>query len=101
MPQAWTLIRTHPDPGSGVGRSTSSRGPPGRETWATRIVAMRLLRKGWCSISDGAARAAGPRPDCIPTVLQTTSPCTGAAEPLLESCRADARVGSVGGEAAG
>src|SRR6185369_6193499 len=41
-PQAWTLIRTDPGPGSGIGRSTSSRGPPGRETWATRIVAMRI-----------------------------------------------------------
>src|SRR5262249_9785948 len=41
-PQAWTLIRTAPGPGSGIGRSTSSRGPPGRETWATRIVAMRM-----------------------------------------------------------
>src|SRR5437764_9555268 len=49
MPQAWTLIRTDPGPGSGIGRSTSSRGPPGRETWATRIVAMRiLLGLLWC-----------------------------------------------------
>src|SRR6516162_412209 len=40
MPQACTLIRTDPGPGSGIGRSTSSRGPPGRETWATRIVAL-------------------------------------------------------------
>ena len=37
-----TLIRTDPGPGSGIGRSTSSRGLPGRETWATRIVAMRM-----------------------------------------------------------
>src|SRR5262245_36410873 len=43
-PQAWTLIRTDPGPGSGIGRSTSSRGPPGRETWATRIVAMKSLQ---------------------------------------------------------
>src|SRR3954469_17694244 len=42
-PQAWTLIRTDPGPGSGIGRSTSSRGPPGRETWAARIVAIRML----------------------------------------------------------
>src|SRR3954465_2956287 len=42
-PQAWTLIRTDPGPGSGIGRSTSSSGPPGRETWATRIVFMEIF----------------------------------------------------------
>ena len=40
MPQACTLIRTDPAPGSGIGRSTISKGPFGRETCATRIIAM-------------------------------------------------------------
>src|SRR5262249_17740129 len=40
MPQACTLIRTVPGPGSGIGRSTISKGPFGRETWATRILAI-------------------------------------------------------------
>src|SRR5262249_53363969 len=40
MPQACTLIRTLPGPGSGIGRSTISKGPFGRETCATRIPAM-------------------------------------------------------------
>ena len=40
MPQACTLIRTDPAPGSGIGRSTISKGPFGRETCTTRIVAM-------------------------------------------------------------
>src|SRR5262245_15883213 len=40
MPQASTLIRTDPAAGSGIGRSTISHGPFGRETWATRIVDM-------------------------------------------------------------
>ena len=31
-----TLIRTDPGPGSGTGRSTSSRGTPGRDTWTAR-----------------------------------------------------------------
>src|SRR4051794_7640203 len=47
-PQAWTLIRTDPGPGSGIGRSTSSRGPPARETWATRIVALRMFISVFC-----------------------------------------------------
>src|SRR4051794_15007103 len=54
-PQAWTLIRTDPGPGSGIGRSTSSRGPPGRETWATRIVAMRMLLSVCCGVTVGVA----------------------------------------------
>src|SRR5262245_31921833 len=45
MPQACTLIRTEPGPGSGMGRSMSSRGPPGRETCTARMVGMRRLRK--------------------------------------------------------
>src|SRR5581483_2264790 len=45
MPQACTLIRTAPAAGSGIGRSTISKGPLGRETWATRIVAMRILQR--------------------------------------------------------
>src|SRR5262249_34179220 len=40
MPQACTLIRTVLGPGSGIGRSTISKGPFGRETCATRIVAI-------------------------------------------------------------
>jgi hypothetical protein len=39
-PQACTRIRTDPAPGSGIGRSTISKGPFGRETCTTRIVAM-------------------------------------------------------------
>jgi hypothetical protein len=34
------LIRTDPVPGSGIERSTVSKGPFGRETCTTRIVAM-------------------------------------------------------------
>src|SRR5262249_46528717 len=52
-PQAWTLIRTDPGPGSGIGRSTSSRGPPGRETWATRIVALRVCISVSCGVTVG------------------------------------------------
>jgi hypothetical protein len=44
MPQASTLIRTDPGPGSGTGRSTISKGPFGRETCTTRIVAMISLQ---------------------------------------------------------
>src|SRR5262245_54763426 len=33
-------MRTEPRPGSGIGRSTSSRGPPARETWMARILGM-------------------------------------------------------------
>src|SRR5438552_13539925 len=40
MPHACTLIRTDPGTGSGIGRSTISKGPFGRETCTTRIVAM-------------------------------------------------------------
>src|SRR5262245_65960132 len=40
MPQASTLIRTEPGPGSGIGRSTISQGALGRRTCATRIVGM-------------------------------------------------------------
>src|SRR5262245_49824049 len=42
MPQAFTLIRTVPAPGSGTCRSTISKGPFARETCATRITAMFL-----------------------------------------------------------
>src|SRR5262249_33290147 len=58
-PQAWTLIRTDPGPGSGIGRSTSSRGPPGRETWATRIVAMRMLLSVSCGVTVGVTVSPG------------------------------------------
>src|SRR5438105_1503954 len=42
MPQARTLMRTAPGPGSGIGRSTISNGPFGRETCTTRMVAMTV-----------------------------------------------------------
>src|SRR3954453_22600767 len=58
-PQAWTLIRTDPGPGSGIGRSTSSRGPPGRETWATRIVAMRMFLSVYCGVTVGVTVSPG------------------------------------------
>src|SRR5437016_2896990 len=38
MPQAWTLIRTNPGPGSGISRSTISKGAFGRVTCTTRIL---------------------------------------------------------------
>src|ERR671934_2200614 len=38
MPQAWTLMRTCAAPGSGVSRSTISKGPLGLETWTKRLV---------------------------------------------------------------
>src|SRR5438046_4375552 len=38
MPQASTLIRTHPAFGAGIARWTSWNGPPAVETWTTRIV---------------------------------------------------------------
>src|SRR5262245_2684976 len=44
MPQACTLIRTVLAAGSGIGRSTISKGPLGRDTCATRIFAMFVLR---------------------------------------------------------
>src|SRR2546423_14051820 len=37
MPQAWTLIRTEAAFGSGIGRSTTSNGPPALETWTAFI----------------------------------------------------------------
>src|SRR5258708_20966818 len=40
IPQAWTLMRTDPAPGSGMSRSTISNGPLGRGTWTARIFAM-------------------------------------------------------------
>lgn len=40
MPQAWTLIRTQPGPGFGIGLSTISNGPPARVTGAARILDM-------------------------------------------------------------
>src|SRR6266571_3540786 len=40
MPQARTLIRSDPAPGSGIGLSTISSGPPGRDTCTARIVVM-------------------------------------------------------------
>jgi hypothetical protein len=43
-PQAWTLIRTDPAPGSGISRSTISNGPPARGTWTTRILGINVLR---------------------------------------------------------
>src|SRR5947209_13834952 len=42
MPQARTSMRTAPVPGSGIGRSTISNGPFGRETCTTRMVAMTV-----------------------------------------------------------
>jgi hypothetical protein len=38
MPDAWTFTRTIPGPGSGISRSTTSKGPFGARTWAARIV---------------------------------------------------------------
>src|SRR5215213_2491805 len=43
-PHASTRTRTSPAPGSGISRSTISKGPPGRVTCATRIVGMCLTR---------------------------------------------------------
>jgi hypothetical protein len=40
IPQACTLIRTDPAPGSGISRSTISKAPPGRETCIARIFDM-------------------------------------------------------------
>src|ERR1017187_7394614 len=37
IPQACTLIRTDPAPGSGISRSTISKGPPGLETCTARM----------------------------------------------------------------
>ena len=42
MPQAWTLIRAWPARGWGISRSTISNGPPGRVTWATRILGIKF-----------------------------------------------------------
>jgi len=43
MPQAWTLIRTHPAPGSGIARSTISNAPVGRLIWAARIFGIKRI----------------------------------------------------------
>src|SRR6266571_5918075 len=51
MPQARTLIRSVPAPGSGIGLSTISSGPPGLDTSTARIVAM--------DSSDPAAQSKG------------------------------------------
>src|SRR5258708_29081343 len=40
MPHASTLTSTFPAPGAGTGLSTSSKGPPGRDTCTARIVDM-------------------------------------------------------------
>src|SRR5262245_30415530 len=56
MPQACTLIRTVPGPGSGTSRSTISKGPFGRATCATRIFAMFL--------TPSARRAGGEAASC-------------------------------------
>jgi hypothetical protein len=40
IPQAWTLMRTDPAPGSGMLRSTISNGPFGRKTCTARIFGM-------------------------------------------------------------
>src|SRR5262245_59474692 len=54
IPQACTLIRTEPAPGSGIGRSTTSKGPFARETCTTRIVAMGSSS---CLLSSGLTRS--------------------------------------------
>src|SRR5579864_1864531 len=58
-PQAWTLIRTDPGPGSGIGRSTSSRGPPARETCTARIVALRMFISVSCGVTVGVTVSPG------------------------------------------
>ena len=45
MPQASTLMRTDPLPGSGIGRSTSSSGPFARVTCTTRMVVLISRRR--------------------------------------------------------
>src|SRR5262245_15100677 len=64
MPQARTFIRTVPGRGSGMGRSTISKGPFGRETCAARMITMissRRLRRPNRSSSE---------PEVLATVLQ-------------------------------
>src|SRR5688572_10226532 len=39
-PQAWILMRTVPGVGSGMSRSTTSKGAPGRGTWTASILGM-------------------------------------------------------------
>src|SRR2546428_2962051 len=46
MPQACTLIRTEAGPASGMGRSTSWRGPPGRVTWTARMFMIGMMSPG-------------------------------------------------------
>src|SRR5258708_358323 len=69
MPQACTLIRTVPAPGSGICRSTISKGPPGRATCTTRMVAMvppvasgrsSSLVRGWVAGRGGPPSAERP-----------------------------------------
>src|SRR6266567_3002824 len=45
MPHASTLIRTWPRPGSGTGRSTTSKFPPGLLIWTAFIGDLFRLRR--------------------------------------------------------
>src|SRR6266852_937539 len=47
MPHAWTLIRTDPGPGSGISRSTISRGAFGWVTWTARILGITPPIRSW------------------------------------------------------
>src|SRR5438552_5734825 len=79
MPQALTLIRTDPAPGSGIGRSTISKGPFGWETCATRITAILPP-----SVVRLAGRTAGSWHAVAGAELGSGAPYANAA---IASCR--------------
>ena len=82
MPQASTLIRTLPGPGSGIGRSTSSSGDPGFSTCTARMgrtpFDVGLQPKIWLAAMplkiDCTAMAASSTPNTRTITLRAVSP---------------------------
>src|SRR5437763_3711784 len=110
MPHASTFTRTCPGPGCGMSRSTNSQFPPGLPICAAFMVFINL-RSIFCRdrahvcLPWSLLVVASPRNTFIPLlyVAQRESEnasgrgnlamlCCGAAEPVLESRRAEARV---------
>jgi hypothetical protein len=70
-PQAWTLILTVPAWGSEISRSTNSKGPFGRGTWTTRILAIPKLRQMIALIRNGNAETAGAAARCYAALVSS------------------------------
>src|ERR1700734_805996 len=67
MPQASTLIRTWPAPGSGTSRCTSSKGPSAAATWIARIF-IGVILQSWSQ----SARYPGQLQDAAGDFLDRT-----------------------------